>query len=305
MLLRDQRDLAAKLVRRQVGQRHPAHGDGTGPGRVDAGEQPAEGRLAGAGRSDDGQPLPRPDVQVDVVQHIAAFAVGEADPVHRDVLAGGPGRRRGRGRRPAGRAARAQQPGQRRAALLQLREPEQQVVHRTEDLLHVQGGGGDRGQRGEPVNVEQPADHQRRHDRHDVGGVDDRQEHRLEPQHVPLRRERGRDVGVHPLEPPVRDPQRLDGTGALHGLGQPLGELRVGRAPGQERRTPPAQVPPRGAPQGGYRDQARYGQQRAHQHDAAECDHDRGHRDHGVRYGVPRGLQQHVHVAGGARDEVA
>ena len=44
---------------REVDERHAADGDRAGPRRVDPGEQPAQRRLAGAGRPDDGEPLAR------------------------------------------------------------------------------------------------------------------------------------------------------------------------------------------------------------------------------------------------------
>jgi hypothetical protein len=47
VLLGDQRDLPAQLVEGQFGQRYPAEGDRAGPWRMDAGEQAAEGGLAG------------------------------------------------------------------------------------------------------------------------------------------------------------------------------------------------------------------------------------------------------------------
>ncbi len=48
VLLRHQHHLAAQQLRRQVGDRHPAHRHRSGPWPVDAREQPAQCRLPGA-----------------------------------------------------------------------------------------------------------------------------------------------------------------------------------------------------------------------------------------------------------------
>ena len=58
VLLGHERDVPAQVLQRQVDQRHAADRHRAAGGRVDAGEHAAEGRLARAGRPDDGQPLP-------------------------------------------------------------------------------------------------------------------------------------------------------------------------------------------------------------------------------------------------------
>ena len=57
VLLGDQGDLAAQLAEGEVDQRHAADVDASLARTVDAGHQPAERRLARAGRADDGEPL--------------------------------------------------------------------------------------------------------------------------------------------------------------------------------------------------------------------------------------------------------
>ena len=93
VLLGDQRDVAAQVVERQLGQADAADGHRAGARRVDAGEQPAERRLAGAGRADHRDPLADPDVEVDAVQHVAALDVGEPHVVGVELLADAAARR--------------------------------------------------------------------------------------------------------------------------------------------------------------------------------------------------------------------
>ena len=87
VLLGDQRDVAAQVVERQLGQADAADRDRAGARRVDAGEQPAERRLAGAGRPDHRDPLADADVEVDAVQHVAPLDVREAHVVGVELLA--------------------------------------------------------------------------------------------------------------------------------------------------------------------------------------------------------------------------
>ena len=140
VFLGDQGDVAAQLVQRELDQRRAADRDRAGARRVDAGEQPAQRGLAGAGRPDHGQPLARAQRQVDAVQHVAAGAVGVADVLRGERSPSGVGA----GARPVGGdLGDAEQPGQRGAADLELVEPGQQPVERVDELLDVERGGGD------------------------------------------------------------------------------------------------------------------------------------------------------------------
>jgi hypothetical protein len=67
LLLGHERDLLAQRVERQVDEPDAADVDATHARRVDAGEQPAERRLAGARRADDRHALARLEVEVDPV----------------------------------------------------------------------------------------------------------------------------------------------------------------------------------------------------------------------------------------------
>ena len=112
VLLGDQRDVAAQVVERQLDQADVADGHRAGARRVDAREQPAERRLAGARRPDHRDPLADADVEVDAVQHVAALDVGEPHVLGVDASRRSAPRRRPRGRRapaptPSSRASEA------------------------------------------------------------------------------------------------------------------------------------------------------------------------------------------------------
>ena len=135
VLLGDQGDVPAQLLERQVDQRHATDRDRAVGGRVDAGEHPTERRLAGTGRSDHGQPLTGGQVEVDAVQHVVPLAVRVGQPPGGDVLV------------DRGALARlavgldqldthdARERGPRH---LDLVDPEDQLPHRTRDLVGVQ-----------------------------------------------------------------------------------------------------------------------------------------------------------------------
>ena len=87
VLLGDQRDVAAQVVQRQLDQADAADGHRAGARRVDAGQQPAQRRLAGTGRADHRDPLADPDVEVDAVQHVAPLDVREPHVLGVELLA--------------------------------------------------------------------------------------------------------------------------------------------------------------------------------------------------------------------------
>ena len=109
LLLGHERDLAAQRVELEIDERHAADLDRAGPRRVDAREQPAERRLAGARGPDDGDPLARLEIEPDPVQHVAARDVGVAhvvgaQPVVLGLLAASPSRSGGTSAMPTSRA---------------------------------------------------------------------------------------------------------------------------------------------------------------------------------------------------------
>ncbi len=64
--------------------------DANAPGGrvVEAVEEPGDGRLAGAGRTDDRAARPRRDVEIETLQNLAARVVAEAQVLEADVRRG-------------------------------------------------------------------------------------------------------------------------------------------------------------------------------------------------------------------------
>ena len=227
VLLGHQGDVAAQVGERELDQADAADGDRAGPRRVDPGEQPAQRRLAGAGRTDHGEPGARLDVEVDAVQHVA------------------PARRRRTGRRvasissPSGSRAGdlavvgdlgdAEQPGERRRADLELVEDRHDPVDRVDQHLHVEDGRGHLAQRHRPLRVEVAAEEQRADGGDQVGQLHAREEHGAQVERVALRGVGLLDGLVDGLDPPLPEAERLDGAGALDGLGEGRVHDRVGR----------------------------------------------------------------------------
>ena len=123
-------------------------------GRVDAGEQPGQGGLAGAGRADDGEPFAGPDLEVDAVQHVAAVDVGVPHARGHQPLAG-------RAAVAAARSAGTDGPeraGERGEAALRLVDPVQDPVERVDRLQEVERGGGDLADGGPALGDEPAAD---------------------------------------------------------------------------------------------------------------------------------------------------
>ena len=107
LLLRDERDLAAQRLEREVDEADAADLDPARARRVDAREQTAERRLARARRPDDGDALARLEVEVDAVQDVAAVDVRVAHVVGRSRSSSGSLVGRGAVGRDAGRCRRA------------------------------------------------------------------------------------------------------------------------------------------------------------------------------------------------------
>ena len=84
-LLGDDAELPAQRVDGDVAQVVAVDRDLAARRVVEAGDELGDGRLARAGRPDQGDGLARCDVQVDVAQHRLRRVVGERDVVERDV----------------------------------------------------------------------------------------------------------------------------------------------------------------------------------------------------------------------------
>ena len=98
--------------------------------------------------------------------------------------------------------------------------------------------------------------------------------------------------------------QRVDGPGALHGLGQPVGHRRVRGVLPQVAGRRPVQVPAGADPDDRYGDQQRQGQQRPDQHQRADHQEHRDHRDHRLGHREPHAPRQRVDVTGGPGQQV-
>src|SRR5665648_701076 len=241
LLLGDQRDVPAQVLQRQVHQRDATHPDRTAGRRVDAGQHPTEGRLAGAGRSDDGEALADPQVEVDPVQDVVARPVGVPHPAGDDVLVRRDAAAHGPVRRHVGDP---DDPREGRRADLDLVQPVDELTYRLHHLQGVQGDGRHDADRGvpDPHQVRTPGHH--RDQRQQERQVDPGEEHAPQPQGVPLGRERLGEVGIHPGATTWPQAEGVDGPRTLDRLGDGAVERRVGGGLAQVPGRRPVQVPP-------------------------------------------------------------
>ncbi len=209
---------------------------------MDAGEQAAERRLAGTGRTDDGDPLAGLEVELDPVQHVAAGDVGVAhvvgaQPVVVGLLAG---------RLAVGRnVGDADEPGERRPADLNLVEPREQPVDRIGELLDVEHDRRHLADRGVAGGDEVAAPRERRDDGQDVGDVDGREPDRPQPEREALRAVGVGQVRVDPAGALAGEAERLDGAAAVDRLAGRARERRVRGALPQVAGRGVAEVPAR------------------------------------------------------------
>ena len=180
---------------------------------------------------------PTPQAQVDAVQHVVALAVGEAEVVADQVDAVG--------QPVAGLAVGpdlgdAEQPARRRGADLEPVDLADQPVERVAQRLDVQDGGGDLAEVDPAAVVGVGADQQGDHARGLEGEVERREEQVAQRHAVALGLGRHLDVVVAGADPHAGQAQRLEGAGALDGLGErgvdpgvrrALGDVALGCAP--------------------------------------------------------------------------
>ena len=255
VLLGDERDVAAQVAERQLDQADVADRHRAGARRVDAGEQPAEGRLARTGRADHRDPLAHADVEVDAVQHVAPLDVGEADVLGVELL-----RRRRRARRPRGRRAPAPTPSSRASdggAELELVEDRHDPVDRVDEHLDVERRRRDLGQR--DLAAACRASRRRAACRPPAAGssssmLGKKTVRRCSVYFSAL--ERLRAVVVAQLDPLRAEAERLDGARALDGLGERGGDLGVRRGLGEVAVLGAGEVPPQPDHQRRQREQA-------------------------------------------------
>ena len=204
VLLGDQGDVSAQVVERQLGQSDAADGDRSGAGRVDAGEQPAEGRLARPRRPHHREPFADLEGQVDAVEDVASLDVREAHVLGLDPLA----LRLAAGGDPVvGHVRDPQEPGERRRPDLELVEDPHDAVDGVDEHLDIERRRGDVAQRHLAADVEPAAEEQRRHARQEVRRhLDAGEEPRAEVERVALR-----GVGPGAVVVDRRDPLLLRG----------------------------------------------------------------------------------------------
>ena len=89
MFLRNQHDLTPQAIRREIGRRYATDRDAAGPWSVDASKESAQRALARAGRSDDGEPLARLDVEFDVAQDVPTAVIRVSDATDIDPVVHG------------------------------------------------------------------------------------------------------------------------------------------------------------------------------------------------------------------------
>ena len=240
LLLRHERDLLAQRLERQLDELDAAHLDPPGPRWMDPCEQASEGRLACAGRPDDGHPLARLEIEVDPVEHVPAGNVGIAHVASGERVT----RRDAPGREPVGRhRLDADEARERGAADLDLVEPRDEAVDGVGELLRVEDDGRHLADRrvarlDEPAAPEHAGD-----DREDVRDLGRREPEGAQAQRVALRRVGLREVRVDLPDAVLREPQRIDGEPAVDGLADGAGHRRVGGALAEVALRRPAEIP--------------------------------------------------------------
>ena len=302
LLLRDERNLLAQRVQREVDEADAADLDAPFPRRMDARQQAAEGRLPGARGPDDRYPLARLQVEVDPVEHVA---VGDVRVAH---VLGGQALVLGLvvGRRPVGRdAGDPHQAGERGRADLDLVEPGDEAVDRVGQLHDVEGDRRHLADRRMPGGDEPAAPRQRGRHRQHVRELRGREPDRAQAQRAPLRAKGLLEVLVDAPHTLLAQAERLDRAAALDCLADGAGERRVRRAFPEVRGRSTPQVPARpdvesrGTGDAGQRGQRVDQDGRDHGQDG------RHRRDQRLRNRETDRAGKRIDVSGRARHEVA
>ncbi len=302
VLLGHQRDVAAQVVQGQLDEADPADRHRAGAGRVDARQEPAQGRLAGARRPDHRDALADADVEVDAVQDVAPVDVGEPHVERVELLVDRLGTRH---LTVVGHLGDAEQAGQRGGTHLELVEDRDQPVDRVDQHLHVERRRGHLGQRRRAARVEPAAEHQGQHGRDQVGELHVREEHGAQVERVALGQVRLPDVAVEPAYLLVLEPERLDGPGALDGLGEGRVDPGVRRALAQVAVLGAGEVPPQPDHQRRDAEQARERDPPADRDGGHEGQHGGDQRDRPLGQRVADRPAELVDVARGPGEQVA
>ena len=302
VLLGEQHDMPAQLVQVEIDQRHPADRGGPRPRRMDAGEQPAEGRLAGPTGPDHRQPLPGHEVELDPVQHVVAGPVGVAQVTGRDHLGRGPGA----GAPPVvGDEVDADDPGQGGSAGLEMVQPGQHVVERVDELDDVQRRGGHLAHPDVTRGGQHPAPAEHRGQREHVAQLGERIPHGAQRQGVTLGRPDLAQVLVHPVAAVRGQPERRHRPRRVHRLGDGAVQRRVGGHLPQVAVPGPGQVPAGGPPQERHGDQDGRGDRWRGEYQGGESEDHRGERDQDVGDGVAHRVAHRLDVVRRAGHQVS
>ena len=202
VLLGDQRDVAAQVGQRQLGQPDAADRHRAGARRVDA--RPAAGPASTCRRRTARPWRCRSPTSTDRSTPCSTSRpvdVGEPHVLGLDPLALGhapvTSRSSGTCATPSSRASEA-------APTWSSSRMHDDPVDRVDQHLHVERRGGDVAERHRALGVEPAAEQQGRDGRDQVGDLDGREEHRAQEQRVLLRGVRPRDVLVDPRRPARR-----------------------------------------------------------------------------------------------------
>ena len=234
VLLRDERDLAAQLGELEVDEAHTADLDASLARTVDAGHEPAQRRLAGTRRPDDGEALAGPQVERDAAQHVAAGPVGVVDVVDLEAVVG---RLRSGGGAVGRDVGDADDAGQAGRADLDLVEPGDELVERAGHLLHVERHGGDGAGGRDVARDEEAAPEQGDGHRREEGELHRREPPQAQSQRVELGVVAVAQGVVHAAPATAAETERVDGAAAVgrlgddtveHGIRGSLAEVALG-----------------------------------------------------------------------------
>ncbi len=302
VLLREEDDAVAQSARRGlVGDGHAADQHVARVRDVRTGQQLAEGGLAGSRPADHRQPFTGTDQQLHVLEDLLPGDVGIPhaldldDVVHRV--------------RHSGAGCVRHQPdtldaGERGAAALQLFDLDEQLVERVDQLPHVQAARHHGSQGDRAVEVAEPAHEQDERHGQRVRELRDREQHRPQGEGAHAGAVGGVDGLVEGAVPQFAQPVGLDGTGAVRGGVEDLGDLAGGRSLREVGVAGAREVPAAHAPHDRQSHDRAETEQRVQEEDRGEDEHDLDAGDEHVRSrGAQRGRDGRD-VQGGPRDQI-
>ena len=244
---------------------------------------------------------PTREVERHPVEYVVPLAVGEAQVLPDQVRTVRPV---GPGSAVLGHLRDAQQPARRGDPHLQPVHLTDQPVERAAQGLDVQQRGGDLPGRDPPALVAVAADEQGDHARRVERDVDHGEEQVPQRHGVALGLSRHRHVVVAGAHAEVGQPERLDGPGALGGLGEGGVDPGVRRALGDVALRRPLQVAAYLEPRRADHEQRRHREQHRVEQHGDDGERDGQARDDRLRYAELHRATHRADVAGHARDQV-